>query len=156
MPTTTQPNQPVSSRKALRQRALAAGHNGLAIADDTSGDLMPTLPLERSLYLVGDKYSLQIISLLIDHETQRFVELEAAIQGISPRTLSARLKHLESHGLIVRKAYATIPPKVEYRVTPFGYALSGVIEHLGAWVCQLEEGTRVLEAQGKRPEAVVR
>ena len=75
------------------------------------------IQLENALRLVGDKYSLQIIYLLLKYEAQRFVELENAVQGISPRTLSARLKHLEFHGLITRKAYPTIPPKVEYRAT---------------------------------------
>jgi DNA-binding HxlR family transcriptional regulator len=90
--------------------------------------------LEKALKLVGDKYSLQIIQLLLTHETQRFVELESAIHGISPRTLSARLKHLEGHGLLTRKAFATIPPKVEYRATEKGKALAGVIDHLCQWV----------------------
>ncbi len=89
--------------------------------------------LENALRLVGDKYSLQIIYLLLKFEAQRFVELENAIQGISPRTLSARLKHLEFHGLITRKAYPTIPPKVEYRATTKGHALMTAITSLAAW-----------------------
>lgn len=89
--------------------------------------------LENALRLVGDKYSLQIIYLLLKYEAQRFVELENAIQGISPRTLSARLKHLEFHGLITRKAYPTIPPKVEYRATAKGQALMTSIKSLAEW-----------------------
>jgi DNA-binding HxlR family transcriptional regulator len=89
--------------------------------------------LENALRLVGDKYSLQIIYLLLKYEAQRFVELENAIQGISPRTLSARLKHLEFHGLITRKAYPTIPPKVEYRATAKGQALMTTITSLAEW-----------------------
>jgi DNA-binding HxlR family transcriptional regulator len=89
--------------------------------------------LEASLQIVGDKYSLQIIHLLIKHEAQRFVELENSVQGISPRTLSARLKHLEFQNLITRKAYATIPPKVEYRATEKGAGLFAVITALTEW-----------------------
>jgi DNA-binding HxlR family transcriptional regulator len=89
--------------------------------------------LEASLQLVGDKYSLQILYLLLRNEAQRFVELENAIQGISPRTLSARLKHLEFHGLITRKAYPTIPPKVEYRTTEKGNGLVASITALANW-----------------------
>jgi DNA-binding HxlR family transcriptional regulator len=89
--------------------------------------------LEGALRLVGDKYSLQIIHLLLKNEAQRFVELENAVQGISPRTLSARLKHLEFQGLITRKAYPTIPPKVEYRATEKGQALGTSIQHLASW-----------------------
>ena len=84
--------------------------------------------LEKSLRVVGDKYSLQILNLL----------LQATIQGISPRTLSARLKHLEAHGLLSRKAYATIPPKVEYRITEKGMAITPIVVALSQWVTLLD------------------
>lgn len=96
-------------------------------------DQVVSSDLEASLKVVGDKYSLQIIHLLVTYQAQRFVELESAIQGISPRTLSARLKHLEFHGLVTRKAYPTIPPKVEYRATEKGAALDRVIQTLISW-----------------------
>jgi DNA-binding HxlR family transcriptional regulator len=94
--------------------------------------------LEKSLRVVGDKYSLQILNLLLQSEAQRFVQLEAIIQGISPRTLSARLKHLEAHGLLSRKAYATIPPKVEYRITEKGLAITPIVVSLSQWVTLLD------------------
>jgi DNA-binding HxlR family transcriptional regulator len=94
--------------------------------------------LEKALQVVGDKYSLQILNLLLRNEAQRFVQLEATIQGISPRTLSARLKHLEAHGLLSRKAYATIPPKVEYRITERGMAITPIVVGLTQWVTLLD------------------
>jgi DNA-binding HxlR family transcriptional regulator len=94
--------------------------------------------LEKALQVVGDKYSLQILNLLLQNEAQRFVQLEATIQGISPRTLSARLKHLEAHGLLSRKAYATIPPKVEYRITERGMAITPIVVSLSQWVTLLD------------------
>lgn len=94
--------------------------------------------LEKSLRVVGDKYSLQILNLLLQSDAQRFVQLEATIQGISPRTLSARLKHLEAHGLLSRKAYATIPPKVEYRITEKGMAITPIVVALSQWVTLLD------------------
>jgi DNA-binding HxlR family transcriptional regulator len=112
---------PLSSTKPVK--------NGVELS---STDATAT-QLESALRLVGDKYSLQIIYLLLKFEAQRFVELENAIQGISPRTLSARLKHLEFHGLITRKAYPTIPPKVEYRATAKGQALMTTITALAEW-----------------------
>jgi DNA-binding HxlR family transcriptional regulator len=96
-------------------------------------DQVVSSDLETALKVVGDKYSLQIIHLLVTYQAQRFVELESAIQGISPRTLSARLKHLEFHGLVTRKAYPTIPPKVEYRTTEKGQALDAVVQALIGW-----------------------
>jgi DNA-binding HxlR family transcriptional regulator len=92
-----------------------------------------TSALERSLALIGDKYSLQIVQLLLQFGKQRFIELEDQINGISPRTLSARLKHLEAAGLLIRHQFATIPPKVEYRLTERGKLLAPVVLELCEW-----------------------
>jgi DNA-binding HxlR family transcriptional regulator len=91
-------------------------------------------PIERAMELIGDKYSFQIIHILYQFETQRFVELEQQITGISPRTLSARLKHLEKFRLIDRHQYPTIPPKVEYKLTERGRDLATTLESLEQWV----------------------
>ncbi|MDX2083931.1 MAG: helix-turn-helix domain-containing protein [Candidatus Melainabacteria bacterium] len=90
-------------------------------------------PMERAMELMGDKYSFQIIDILHRFEKQRFVELEDQISGISPRTLSARLKHLEYYGLILRHQFPTIPPRVEYSLTERGKDLAGVITELLRW-----------------------
>jgi DNA-binding HxlR family transcriptional regulator len=91
-------------------------------------------PIARAMELVGDKYSLQIIYTLYQMNRQRFVELEQQIEGISPRTLSARLKHLEKYGLISRHQYPTIPPKVEYDLTERGRDLANVLNAVEIWV----------------------
>jgi len=90
-------------------------------------------PIERAMALVGDKYSFQIIHILNQFGRQRFVELEAQVTGISPRTLSARLKHLERYGLISRHQFPTIPPKVEYMLTEKGEAMQPILEALVSW-----------------------
>jgi DNA-binding HxlR family transcriptional regulator len=90
-------------------------------------------PVERAMELIGDKYSFQIIHILYQFERQRFVELEEQITGISPRTLSARLKHLDRFGIIRRHQFPTIPPKVEYSLTDKGRDLAGVLNELQAW-----------------------
>jgi DNA-binding HxlR family transcriptional regulator len=91
-------------------------------------------PIERAMELIGDKYSFQIIHLLYQMERQRFVELEHQITGISPRTLSARLKHLEKFRLINRHQFPTIPPKVEYELTERGRDLASTLNSLETWV----------------------
>lgn len=90
-------------------------------------------PVERAMALVGDKYSFQIIQLLNQFGRQRFVELEAQVSGISPRTLSARLKHLERYGLIDRHQFPTIPPRVEYELTDKGKAMKPILDSLESW-----------------------
>lgn len=91
-------------------------------------------PVERAMELIGDKYSFQIIHILNQFGCQRFVELEHQIPGISPRTLSARLKHLEKFNLINRQQYPTIPPKVEYELTERGRDLATTLNALELWV----------------------
>lgn len=91
-------------------------------------------PIERAMELIGDKYSVLIVLNLALCGKQRFIELEQAINGISPRTLSARLKHLEKYGIINRKQFSTIPPKVEYSLTERGQEFKVVIDHMSDWV----------------------
>ncbi len=91
-------------------------------------------PIERAMELVGDKYAFQIIQILVQFDRQRFVELEHQIPGISPRTLSARLKHLEKFRLINRHQFPTIPPKVEYELTERGRDLASTLMALETWV----------------------
>jgi DNA-binding HxlR family transcriptional regulator len=90
-------------------------------------------PMERALELLGDRYSLLIVAALLQFGKLRFVELEHQITGISPRTLSARLKHLERHGMLQRQQFPTIPPKVEYSLTEVGTALAGVLSSMQQW-----------------------
>ncbi len=90
-------------------------------------------PIERAMELIGDKYSFQIIHILNQFERQRFVELEEQITGISPRTLSARLKHLDRYGIINRHQFPTIPPRVEYSLTEKGKDLYRVLQELETW-----------------------
>lgn len=90
-------------------------------------------PVERAMALVGDKYSFQIIQILSQFGRQRFVELEAQVTGISPRTLSARLKHLERYGLISRHQFPTIPPRVEYALTEKGETMKPILEAIEVW-----------------------
>jgi DNA-binding HxlR family transcriptional regulator len=132
MSATTTPPSPLSlelTRSTLEQPQDAS----LAEAPTPHPASHIECPVERGLELLGDQYSLQIIHVLLQFEPQRFVELEDQINGISPRTLSARLKHLEAAGLILRKQFATIPPKVEYRLTPAGQALAPLLAELSGW-----------------------
>ncbi|PJJ70488.1 DNA-binding HxlR family transcriptional regulator [Diaminobutyricimonas aerilata] len=82
---------------------------------------------------VADKWTLIVIGLL-EERTLRFTELLAAIPGISRRMLTLTLRSLERDGLVSRTIYAEVPPRVEYRATPLGAALSGPVLALATWV----------------------
>ncbi len=81
---------------------------------------------------VGDKWNVMVIALLGDR-TLRFSELRRAIEGISQRMLTLTLRGLVRDGLATRTLYATIPPRVEYALTPLGRTLLKPVRALAAW-----------------------
>lgn len=81
---------------------------------------------------IADKWSLLVIALL-EEKTMRFGELRREIDGISKRMLTVTLRNLERDGLIYRKVYAEVPPRVEYRLSPLGCTLLGTIQSLVHW-----------------------
>ena len=93
-----------------------------------------TQPLGRALRLLGDTPTLLIIFTLL-RGTRRFGELRAAIGDVSPKTIAQRLRLLEEAGFVRRRAFAEIPPRVEYDLTEKGFALADImtaIETFGA------------------------
>ncbi|MFI6850913.1 winged helix-turn-helix transcriptional regulator [Streptomyces sp. NPDC050416] len=63
----------------------------------------------------------------------RIEELRQALPGISPHTLTSRLRQFETHAIVIRTTYAEIPPRVEYRLTPLGEGLRDVLEAMATW-----------------------
>jgi DNA-binding HxlR family transcriptional regulator len=88
-----------------------------------------TCPVARTAKIVSGKWTLLIFRDLAGG-TRRFTELEKSLCGISPKTLSQRLRSLEKAGMIERRSYAQVPPRVEYSLTPKGVALIPVIERM--------------------------
>lgn len=86
-----------------------------------------------TLSLINGKYKMIILYCLMEFAPVRFNEMRRYIKTISDKTLSANLKELERDGLITRKEYPQIPPKVEYRLTPRGESLMTVLDQLCVW-----------------------
>ncbi len=86
-----------------------------------------------TLSLISGKYKMIILYCLMEFAPVRFNEMRRYIKTISDKTLSANLKELERDGLITRKEYPQIPPKVEYRLTPRGESLMTVLDQLCVW-----------------------
>ncbi|MBN9388949.1 MAG: helix-turn-helix transcriptional regulator [Chloroflexi bacterium] len=91
----------------------------------------------RSARLLGDTWLLLIICELLEG-TKRFGEIQEALgknnpRGVNPQTLSGRLKQLEHCGIITRKAYAEIPPRVEYELTEKGFGVTEIVTALEAF-----------------------
>lgn len=89
-------------------------------------------PVRRTMDLIGGKWAFAIIYSLMDG-TKRFKELERSITGINTRMLVKELKSLESTGIIRRKAYATVPPTVEYSLTDMGFSLKPIFIEIQNW-----------------------
>ena len=84
-------------------------------------------PVCRTADIVCGKWTILIIRDLAAGRS-RFCELERSLQGISPRTLSLRLRALEEEGIVERQTFAEVPPRVEYSLTPKGQALIPIID----------------------------
>ncbi len=101
--------------------------------ENNKGFLVEVCPIRNVVSRFGDKWSLLVIVLINESGVLRFNELGRLIPDISSRVLSVTLRKLEADGLIVRKVYPTVPPKVEYRLTDTGMSLVPVIDHLTRW-----------------------
>ena len=86
-----------------------------------------------TLSLISGKHKMVILYCLMEYEPVRFNELRRYVKNISDKTLSVNLKELEADGLITRKEYPQIPPKVEYRLTDRGKSLMEVLDLLCVW-----------------------
>jgi DNA-binding HxlR family transcriptional regulator len=82
---------------------------------------------------VGDKWSVYVIHVLGDARTLRFNELRSQVDGISQRMLTVTLRGLERDGLVARRVYPEVPPRVEYTLTPLGATLRQLVRGLVAW-----------------------
>lgn len=90
-------------------------------------------PVEVAARIIGQKWTLQIVKTLLDNRSRRFCELQDALGGVNPSTLSSRLKMLEDEGMIRRVQISAIPPHVEYSLTEMGSQLQCVIHEIAKW-----------------------
>lgn len=93
---------------------------------------MPACPVETTLMLISDRWKVLIIRDLLDG-TKRFGELKKSIGSVSQKVLTANLRAMEESGLLTRKVYAEVPPRVEYTLTETGYSLKPVLDAMREW-----------------------
>ena len=102
---------------------------------------LPVCPVEATLQLIGDKWKVLILRDLMDG-TKRFGELKKGINGVSQKVLTSNLRTMETNGLVSRKVYAEVPPKVEYTLTETGYSLKPVLDVMTVWGEEYKERTK--------------
>lgn len=93
---------------------------------------LPACPVETTLMLIGDKWKVLILRDLMNG-TMRFGELKKSIGHVSQKVLTAQLRDMEDKGLLTRKVYAEVPPRVEYTLTETGRSLKPVLDAMVAW-----------------------
>lgn len=98
-----------------------------------TGKNLPLCPVSRTAFIIGSRWTSEIIRELVDHGARRFSDLQETLTGIAPNTLSNRLKMLEDHGVIERRIYDTHPPRSEYHLTEKGGKMRPIIDAMRAW-----------------------
>lgn len=94
---------------------------------------LPECPVATTVQLVGNKWKLLIIRTLLLEKRQRFTDLLRAVPAISKKVLTDNLRALEEDGLIIREAFAEVPPRVEYELSALGRSLEPIFEAMGKW-----------------------
>ena len=93
---------------------------------------LPACPVETTLMLIGDKWNVLILWNQMNG-TMRFGELKKSIGTVSQKVLTTQLRNMEEKGLLTRKVYAEVPPRVEYTLTETGYSLKPILDAMSAW-----------------------
>lgn len=90
-------------------------------------------PVARALDVIGERWTLLVLRDLFLFGPRRFQDFQDSLTGIAPNTLSARIKTLESAGIIERRLYSEHPPRADYRLTDKGRALGPALKSLKIW-----------------------
>ena len=102
------------------------------MASQTEKKELPSCPVETTLMLIGDKWKVLILRDLLPG-TKRFGELKKSIGTVSQKVLTAQLRDMERNGLVNRKVYPEVPPRVEYSLTELGRSLKPILDAMWDW-----------------------
>ena len=107
----------------------------MSMKDLENSDLtdIKSTPFGYTISIIGGKWKMIIMFWLVEYEVLRYVELKRCIGQISDKILNNQLKELEKDGIIIRKEYPQIPPRVEYRLSKRGLSLMPILEEMCKW-----------------------
>jgi DNA-binding HxlR family transcriptional regulator len=98
----------------------------------TEKKALPACPVETTLMLISDRWKVLILRDLLPG-TKRFGELKKSIGNVTQKVLTADLRDMEEKGIVTRKVYAEVPPRVEYTLTELGYSLKPILDAMQKW-----------------------
>jgi DNA-binding HxlR family transcriptional regulator len=93
---------------------------------------LPACPVEMTLQLIGSRWKVLILRDLLEG-TKRFGELKKSVGSITQKVLTQNLREMEESGLLIRKVYAEVPPRVDYTLTELGYSLKPILDSMVQW-----------------------
>lgn len=94
---------------------------------------LPACPVETCVQLIGSKWRLLIMRDLLLNESMRFGALQRSVGKVSQKVLTTNLRAMEDAGLVVRRVYPEVPPRVEYSLTETGRSLKPIIDAMWTW-----------------------
>ena len=113
---------------------------------------LPACPVETTLTMISDKWKVLILRDLMPG-TKRFGELRRSLGSVSQKVLTAPLRDMEAKGLLTRKVYAEVPPRVEYTLTETGYSLKPILDSMVVWGINYKEKAAAMEDDDAPDEA---
>lgn len=99
---------------------------------------LPPCPVETTLMLIGDKWKVLILRDLRSG-TKRFGELKKSVTGISQKVLTSNLRDMEENGLLTRKVFPEVPPRVEYTLTELGFSMCPILDAMEKWGMEFKD-----------------
>jgi DNA-binding HxlR family transcriptional regulator len=135
---------PPTKEQIAKMKALYSGH---PLPKDFEIDPRIEKLVEDLIGRVADKWTMLILEVLVEKDTLRFTQLSKLVGGISQKMLTQTVRQMERDGLLVRKVYPVVPPKVEYKLTDLGLTLSAAF--CGVWVWAAENLSKVEEARAR-------
>lgn len=109
---------------------------------------LPKCPVDTTLMMMNSRWKVLIIKELLTG-TKRFGELKRALGSITQKVLTSNLREMEDNGLVDRKVFPEVPPRVEYTLTDIGYSLAVVLDAMAEWGSAYRQFLKLVEKQNK-------
>lgn len=112
---------------------------------------LPKCPVETSLMMLNSRWKFLILRELLTG-TKRFGELKKAVGTITQKVLTSNLREMEENGIVERKVFPEIPPRVEYTLSDIGYSMAVILDALAEWGSAYRELLKIVEKRNKKSE----
>lgn len=109
---------------------------------------LPKCPVDTTLMMMNSRWKVLIIKELLTG-TKRFGELKKSLGTITQKVLTSNLREMEDNGLVDRKVFSEVPPRVEYTLTDIGYSLAVVLDAMAEWGSAYRQFLKLIEKQNK-------